>query len=82
MARKKKYSSILTLVKRKIGIPEMKTLQSKLQKSTPIKGTLKRKMSFSSSEPIKMKLLTVMIAIVATTLASQEAINPFESFYR
>merc|ERR1719220_1447525 len=29
-----------------------------------------------------MKLLTVMIAIVATTLASQEAINPFESFYR
>ena len=73
----------MTLVKRKIGIPEMKTPQSKLvQKSTPIKGTLKRKMSFSSSEPIKMKLLTVMIAIVATTLASQEAINPFESFYR
>ena len=76
------FSSILTLVKRKIGIPEVKTLQPKLQKSTPIKGTLKRKMSFSSSEPIKMKLLTVMIAIVATTLASQEAINPFESFYR
>ena len=60
----------------------MKTLQFKSQKSTPIKGTLKRKMSFSSSQPIKMKLLTVMIAIVATTLASQEATNPFESFYR
>ena len=60
----------------------MKTLQFKSQKSTPIKGTLKCEISFSTSEPIMMKLLTVMIAIVAITLASQEATNPFESFYR